>query len=188
MNAKSCYGSWIITATLAAAGVAYVVWIYLPGSREIVRLRDDIQQKQDYLAMASGIPLALQISQKQVEETEAYNTAWHEQAPALEDLSSLYGKLHSLAKTAGTTVTRFDPEPIIRYETIRKIPLSVGLEGSFAQVFHYFKGLETMPATIWANSFKLENLDVSKGCISCRVDLVVFAGNPENSDYANQSQ
>ena len=188
MNSKSGYGSWIITVPLAATVVAYVMWIYLPGSREIGRLREDIRQKQDYLGMAAGVPLALQISQKQVEETEAYNTAWHEQAPAPEDLSTLYGKLNSLAKTAGTTVTRFDPEPITRYETIRKIPLTVGLEGSFAQIFRFLNGLETLPATIWANSFKLENPNGSGGCISCRVDLVVFAGNPENSDYVNQSQ
>ncbi len=188
MNSKSGYGSWIVTVPLAAAAVAYVVWIYLPGSREIGRLREDIRQKQDYLAMAAGMPLALQISQKQVEETEAYNTAWHEQASAAEDLSSLYGELHRLAKTAGMTVTRFDPEPITRYETIREIPLTVGLEGSFDQVFRYLKGLETLPATLWTNSFKLKNLVGSRGRISCQVDLVVFAGNPENSDYINPSQ
>jgi len=164
------------------------VWIYLPGSREITRLKGEIQQKQDYLNMSAGVPLALQMSQKRAEKIEAHNAAWHRQAPTPEDLSTLYGKVHGLAKSAGTTVTRFDPEPITRYETIREIPLSVGLRGSFAQVFHFLKGLEDVPATVWANTVKIESVDSSAGSVSCRVDLVVFAGNPGNSDYVNRSK
>ena len=187
MKTKVHRGSWIVTVPLAAASIAYIMLVFLPGRRAIGEARDQIEQKQDYITRAAGLP-ALRAAQQALEKTQAYNTTWEEHAPAQGRLSALYGRIHALAEAAGTTTTRFDPEPLVSYDNLLQIPLVVGCTGSFAQVCEFLRGLEGLQATIWMESVDLEHLVGVGESITCELNLVVFVDNPEISDYAKHSE
>ena len=110
--------SWIVTVPVAAAAVAYVTLSFLPERRAIGEARRQIRQKQDYIVRAGGLAPAVRITQQKLEKAQACNTAWEQHAPTERELSALYGKIHELAKAAGTTITKFDPEAALRYEKV----------------------------------------------------------------------
>lgn len=187
MKTKVRRGSWIVTVPLAAAAIAYVTLVFLPGRRAIGEARDQIEQKRDYVTRATGLAAALHAAQQELEKAQAYSTAWEEHAPTQGRLSALYGRIHVLADAAGTTTTRFDPEPVVQYDKVCQIPLVVGCTGSFDQIWEFMRGLEGLQATIWMDSVNLERLDGVEGSITCELNLVVITDNLDISDYARRS-
>jgi len=168
--------------------VAYVMLVFLPGRRAVGEARDRIEQMQNYLAQATELTGALQITEEELQVSQAYNLAWEEDSPNRNSLSELYGRISALAKTAGTVTTRFDPEPVITHDTIKEIPLSLGCTGSYAQVFAFLQSLEGLPMEIWVKSCSIVNSDTRRGFADCDLTVVVFADNPRNSDYVESSE
>jgi Tfp pilus assembly protein PilO len=180
--------SWIVTVPLAAAAVAYFIFFFLPNKRAVGEARNHIKRKQDYIVQCESLARALRLTQQELEKSEAYNTAWQQEAPVAEDLAALYGRIYELAKNAGTKVTRFDPEPAVHYERISYIPLAMGSVGSFTEICGFLEGLEDLAAEIWIKDLQLDRMGGSGGSVTCELSLVVFTSNLENSDYVEQSQ
>jgi len=179
---------WIIVLALIAIAVAYVGLIFLPGKRSIDGLRDQIELKRQFVAQGSGLTSMLQFQREELQRAEACEAAWRKRSPPVEARSSMEGKVHALAEAAGVITTRFDPEPIVRHESISQIPVSIGCNGTFAQVGAFLHSLESLPPSIWVISANIENLDATKGLVSCEVSVVVFADNSIISDYAKDSE
>jgi len=188
MKTTSKRSDWLLTLPLAAAAVAYVVFVFLPGRRATGELTEQIDSKQETIDQALSMHPALLVTRKEVDKTKTYTSAWEERAPARGELSLLHARIRELAAAAGTTITRFDPERAQIHGFLREIPLSVGCSGGFSQVFKFLQGLEGLPPTIWINELILEKMDTTKGYISCEMELVVFTNNPENSDYVKRSE
>ena len=188
MKTKTGHSSWIVTLPLVAAAVAYMLLFYLPGKRTIGELQDQIKTKQDYIAVADSRLTALRIARQKYDQTQAYSAAWLRTAPAQEELSSLYWKINELAKAAGTTITRFDPQPPVPYDTISQIPLGLGCTGSFAEIYEFLRGLEGLPAEMWVSALRLEKIDRARGTVDCELTLAIFGSNPGNSDYVKRSE
>ena len=180
--------SWLVTVPLAAAAVAYICLSFLPERRAIGKARQQVRQKQDYIVRAGSLATALRIAKEELEKTGTYNTSWEQHAPAQGELSALYGKIHELAKAAGITITRFNPEPVVRYETISRIPIGMGCVGSFADIGQFLEGLESLPMEIWANELHLNRAGENGQDVSCTLTLVVFACNSKNSDYVEDTE
>ena len=180
--------SWLVTVPLAAAAVAYISLSFLPERRAIGKARQQVRQKQDYIVRAGSLATALQIAKQELKKTGTYNTAWEQHAPAQAELSGLYGKIHELAKAAGVTITRFNPEPVVRYEKISRIPIGMGCVGSFAQICEFLEGLEGLPLKIWANECHLARGEQNGQGVSCELTLDVFTCNLENSDYVEHTE
>jgi len=181
-------GSWFVTVPLAAVAVAYVAFVFLPGRRAVGELKQQISQKQEFITQATGVVTSLGTTREELEGTRAYNGAWRQRAPAARKLSAFYGQIYELTKAAGTATTRFDPEPVVTRNQIREIPLTMGCAGSFAQVYEFLRGLEGLPAEIWVDRLQLEKSSEKGGLVNCELSLVVFACNPENSDYVEDSE
>ncbi len=181
------HSSWVVTLPLTAAAVAYILLFYLPGERAIGRLQEQIKAKQDYIVGADSVLTALRTAQQKHEKALAYSTAWRQNAPTQENLSSRYWKINELANTAGTTITRFDPQPPVEYNTIRQIPLALGCTGTFAQIYEFLRGVESLPIEIWISAVKLEKIEGPAGTIDCELTLVMFGDNSDNSDYVKHS-
>lgn len=188
MQAKLRRNSWIVTVPLAAIALAYILLIFLPDRRAIGKTRDQIKQKQAFVVQAVSVGAALRTVEQELKKTEAYNATWQEHAPAEGELSALYGEIHELAKAAGTTITRFDPEPAACYGEISQIPLGIGCVGSFAEICGFLRGLERLPVAIWVSELVLAASGDTGRSVICKADLVIFTHNSENSDYAGQSQ
>lgn len=181
-------GSWIVTVPLAATALAYIMLCFLPGRRAIGEARNQVAQKQAYIARAAGLATTLRAAQQELGKTQTYNMAWREHAPAQGELSALYAKIHALAKIAGVATTRFDPEPVIRRDTIRMIPVSMGCVGRFAEICEFLRQLENLPVVIWISSLHVGETTQNGDSVPCEISLAIFTDNQENSDYVRQSE
>ena len=186
--------SWIVTVPVAAAAVAYITLSFLPNRHAISEARNQIKEKQDYIVQAGSLDNALRIAEEELEKIRACTTAWQRQAPVEGELSALYGQIHELAKATGTAVTRFDPEPVVRYERISRIPVGMACVGSFAEICGFLEGLEGLPLEIWVDELRLGRV-IQGGqvgqegqSVSCELTLAVFVNNSENSDYVEDSE
>ncbi|MEE8452857.1 MAG: type 4a pilus biogenesis protein PilO [Thermoguttaceae bacterium] len=179
---------WVVALALIAIAVAYVSLVFLPGKRSIDELRNQIQLKRQYVAEGSGLVTMLRLQRNELERAQAYEAAWQKRTPPVEKRSSVEGKIYALAEAAGVTTTRFDPEPIVRYETISQIPLSIGCKGTFAQIGAFLHSLESLSILNWVTSVDLENLDATEAFVTCEVSMVVFADNSSISDYVKDSE
>ena len=148
-------GNWMVTLAVAGAAAAYVMLVFLPGQEAIGQLQQQVQEKQDFLAQTASVAPALLAAQGQLARAQSHDAAWREQAPDRASLSALYGRIHELAGKAGSTTTRFDPEPLVELESVMQAPLSVGVNGSFACLYEFLRGLDTLPVSIW-----IENVEV----------------------------
>jgi Tfp pilus assembly protein PilO len=187
MKSPVRHSSWMVTIPLAVAAVAYVFFVFLPQKRAIGQIREQIKQRQDYIVEAGTRAGAVEAAQEELETTTAYSTAWSQRAPAERGLSATYARIQELAKAAGTAVVRFDPEPVVRYETISLAPLKLGCIGSFAEVCGFLEDLERLPLGIWVTELRLERSRQNEESVQCEITLGIFACNSEDSDYANQS-
>ena len=181
-------GNWVVTVPMAAVAVAYVTLFFLPGRKAVDELRSQIKLKRDCVAQASGLAAMLQFQQQQLDQAKAYGAAWRERAPLVEERSALEGKIHALAEAAGVTTTRFNPEAIIPHETIKEVPVAIECNGTFAQVCTFLGSLESLPLPIWINSTAMEKIDATTEYVKCEITVVVFTDNPNNSDYAEDSE
>ena len=177
--------SWVVALPLAGLAVAYVLAVFLPGQRAIDQLRGELADHREFVVSTTFVTPAIQATRDELGKTDAYNAAWSADAPAEPDLSELYGRIHALVKTAGATTTRFEPQPTVDYEQLRRIPVLVGCTGSFSQLGRFLKTLEDLPQTIWVETAEFSTNGQAEGVVKCEVELVIFADNPDNLDQVD---
>jgi len=190
MNASFRQSSWLVTLSLAAIAVVYMTWGWLPGRKAVQKIRDDIETKQATIAQSTGLSSALMDVQREIEKTQSVVDRWDRSAPKQKDLSALFGRINTLAKSAKLTIRRFDPQPPVVYETLREIPIAMSCSGTFAQVYEFLRSVEQLEATIWVESIRMESIAKDRKDakdVQCELNLVVFSNNSKESDYANHT-
>jgi len=180
-------GSWAVTITLAATAAVFVGLIYLPGYRRVQQLRAEIQSREQYLSGAAAMAVALTSTQQEIRETTRYVRCWLAGAPGPRSTPHLYERIQQLAKAAGVETTRFDPQPIEPHALLYEVPLTLACTGRFAEIHAFLRSLETQPETIWITRLDLIKSATKKDLVDCQLELVIFAADPENSDYVDQS-
>jgi Tfp pilus assembly protein PilO len=187
MTARLRKGSWVITLPLAGLAVGYLFLFYLPGRRAISKATDQVEKQTQVIQQGSSLLDVLQSTEKEAQRAGGFVSTWEAQSPAADKLSKLYGEIYALAEQAGTATTSFDPQAVIRGERIIQIPLNVGYRGKFSEVFAFLKSLESLPYDVWTTNLHMERLEEDGQSVSCKISLIVFASNLENSGYAEQS-
>lgn len=187
MKPKFDHGNLAITVCLVGMTVAYVMVFLLPRERAIGRLREEASAKQDYVVQRGQLGTVLQTTQEQFDKTRQYNATWKQASEGRHTLSSFFGRISALARAAGATTTRFDPEPVVDYDNLRKVPVRMDCTGSFAQICRFVQELECLPRIIWVEDMRLEKLPGNTGIVKCELDLAIFVDNPDNSDQAASS-
>jgi len=180
-------GSWAVTITLAATAALFVGLSYLPGHRRIQELRGQIQTQQQYLTGAAAMGVALTTTQQELRETLRYNRAWLADAPGPRSSPRLYERIQQLAKAAGVETTRFDPQPIEPHALLYEVPLTIACRGGFQQIHSFVQSLEDMPQPVWVKQLDLIKSPNGGDLVDCELNLVIFAVDPENSDYVDKS-
>lgn len=174
--------SWIVTALLAAAAVAYVVFAFLPGQRAIGGMRKQLHEKQEYIVQADRLGFAIQKTTGDLEAAHEYAAAWQTAAPSEAKLASTFGGITQRAQAAGLALHRFDPQPIIKLDSVWQAPINLVGEGDFQQVFEFIRQVETMPGTLWIQTMRLECDPKAEGRVRCEMTVTVFADNRDFSD------
>jgi len=185
MKPKNSQNTWL--ATLAAAGLAlaYLFLVFLPKQRAMQGLSEELDQNRQYVATAGSVAAAMEIAHGELERTRAFNAGWKNAAPPEAELAGLFGKVNALAGACGATPLRFDPDPTVKMQTVRLVPVAVGCTGTFGQIAGFLLELENLPQTIWAESLQLEVSGKPGDSVKCEIDLTIFADNPVDSDQVN---
>jgi Tfp pilus assembly protein PilO len=180
--------SWLITVPVTIAAIAYVSLMFLPNKRAIDRLREEIRSKQEYLAEANGLSNQVASREQELAKTREYVASRQKYLPQESDLPALYARIHEAAQAAHARVTRFDPQPAVPYERLRRIPVTLTCSGSYQHMVELLRGLEGMPSAVWMEVVKIDKVGDSAKDVNCELSLVVFSGSSENSDYAKGAE
>jgi Tfp pilus assembly protein PilO len=178
--------SLVVTIPLAAAAAAWVIFVFLPIQRAINHLRDETSQMQQYCGRSqSNLPL-LQRTGRELANVRQRVASWDQITPSPKDLTVLLGQISMSIQSAGLRTTRFDPSPTVSYDRIAQIPVSLGVTGSFRQVFALLSKIEAMSPIVWIERLEIEKAGAPTQAVSCNIELVVFADKLDNSDQRNE--
>jgi Tfp pilus assembly protein PilO len=181
-------GSWLVTIPLVAIAVIHITFVFFPGRKVIAQLRKEIESTQLYISNANNVSATLAAAQQELLEVKSYIEKWRRSVFLVHRPPVLYGNITNLSKQAGTTTTRFEPQPIVELGLIRQIPIHMACTGTFAQIHDFIRSLESLPQTIWLDSVKYQKSGQNGGYILCEINLVAFSDNLKNSDYADISK
>ena len=187
MGSPFRHASWITLVALAAIAAAYYVLSFQPQRRAIAETRQQIQQKQDCIVLAAQQAELLRAATEELRQAEAHNAAWERNTPTPRELPAVHSQIQTLLTSAGTTAARFDPQPIVPYLSISRVPLQVEVPGSFAAICQFLEGLEGLSAPVWEEELRLKRSSQDGDLVSCELDLAIFASNSGNSDYVTHS-
>lgn len=175
-------GSWAITLPVAAATIAYLLFVFLPTRRDIEALRLQVQQKQDVISAAEPLRGIIASMEHEAEAAEQHVAVWRGRAPSEADLSTIYGEIHRRLEAAGADADRFDPLEAAERHTLREHRVALGATGTFGEILDVFTRLEALPQTIWLEDVRLEATPQARQGIQCEATLVIFTDNSEDSN------
>lgn len=181
------HGNWMLTLPLAGLGLAYLFLFFLPAQRTLDALSRDLSKEQDAVGQADALLPAIAATEQQLAKSCKYNSRWITAAPSESELPSLFGKVNALAKAAGITTTRLDPQPAVQYEKIRLISLNAAYRGSFTQISQFLCDLESFPEAIWIDRVQMEGDSQNRKDISCEISFTVFVDKTDESDQVKGS-
>lgn len=188
MYANIRRSSWIVTPCLAAIAVVYLALTWLPSRRAIQQWRAQVQAEQQAVAQATDSSARLVALQNELHQTEVVTAQWEKAAPGRRDIPALFAEINALAKDAGLSVSRFDPQPILVYEKLQEIPITVVCSGEFSDLFQFLRGIEGLSVTTWVEAIRLEKTAQNAKDVRCELNLAVFTNNQQISDYARHSE
>jgi Tfp pilus assembly protein PilO len=174
--------SLIVTAILGAAAVAYVFFVFMPGQRHVGELRAQLQEKQQFIMQSASVTSAIQQSENELTDVREFAKQWREASPSEAKLAKLFGELTELAGESGVTILHIDPQLAVKLETLRQIPVAIGVEGEFSQIFAFLRRVEGLPGTVWLPSLKLEQERKDSETFRSEISLTVFTDNREFSE------
>ena len=186
MNAHR-QNSWIVTLSLAAVAVAYLMLVWSPNRQAIKKISDQVETKRAFVAQATGLSKAMIGVQQELDKTQAVVAQWEKTCPGKRDVPALYGKINAVAKDAHLAITRFDPQPFVVHEKLYEIPITMNCAGTFAQIYEFLRSIERLSATIWVESIRLERMAQNAKDVQCELSLVVFSNNSQSSDYVKHT-
>jgi Tfp pilus assembly protein PilO len=182
MSSKLGRADWLLTLALAAGTGGYFLFFFLPGRQELANLRDQIGEKQDQIAAAAGLHAGLKTAQEQLQRARAYTAAWREKAPSITRISTFYGRIHTLANSAGVVIHRFEPQATQAFDRIRRLTVNVGCMGTFRQIHEFINEVEGAPDETWVDVIQFKKSGDSGDLVFAELVLVVFFDNSDNSD------
>lgn len=174
--------SWLVTLSLVGAVVAFLMFVFLPGKRQIAELRETLREKRAFIASTTSLQAQIEETENNLQQCQAFNDAWVRSAGDEQAVPSTFAEINQQAKTAGTIITRFDPLDVTARHAISEFPVALSVSGSFAQTFQFLAKLEQLPQTIWLDELQLDVSRKNRQEIECSAKLVIFAANSKKSD------
>jgi Tfp pilus assembly protein PilO len=173
---------WTITLLLSGAALGYVFYMFIPQMRAIGAARQQLSLKHESLAQSSKMTASVALVSEDVASTRHYVKQQETRLVQPSALPQLFGQINQLAKASGAVVTRFEPQPAVRLEQIRKVPVALSLSGNFAAVQRVIAGLESLPTTLWIEDLRIDEVRESGGNTKSDLQLGIFVDNREISD------
>ena len=166
---------------MAAAAVAYLVFVFLPGVKQYQAKRDELAGKRDHITQGGDHLVKIQEIASELEQATSYVAAWEKRLPREQDLADLYGRINGQSQAVGAAISRFEPGEPRPYDSIRQVPVVLGTKTSYGQAAQLLGRLEALEAPVWVEGLRLGVLEAGKTA-ECELNLVVFAGADKKSD------
>jgi len=174
--------NYALVIVLIGIVAVYAITVFLPNRRNAMALQQQLQTDRAFIAQTADLSDAIANVRKEIEQIENYTTKWREKTPRKSEIPRLFAKLDYLAARAGVSTVRLDPLPVIEHESLRQVPVTLAVTGSFTQVFSLLNGIETLSEPIWIDDVKMEATREDTDSVECQLKLVMFASKSEDSD------
>ena len=174
--------TWLVTGFLAAAAVAYVVFVFLPVQNSMNQLRQQVQERRQQIMQAQS--LVGTVSQTRVRLAAAREVCqlWRSEAPRPSQIITHYASLTQQADEAGVAIDRLDPLPMVELNLIAQQNVTMQFHAPFSAVFDLVHRLEGLPGTIWLRDLRLQAPSDTDNTLRGELTLTIFV---DRSDYAN---
>jgi Tfp pilus assembly protein PilO len=160
----------------------YVMLIFLPGQKATAEMHRQLQQQRDYVLDCQHLDTQIAHLEQELKRTRHFNETWHQSSSSEERLAHVFVEMTEHANHAGTEIMRFEPQAAESLHYLRRVPVELALEGTFAQLSVFLTRLETLDAEFWIERLQVEPVLATPGRLRCELRLLLFAGVPEISD------
>lgn len=174
--------TWLITALLAAAAVAYVVFIFLPLQHSINELQGKVQERRQQIMQAQSLENTVAQARLRLAAAREVSQKWRADAPRQAQLITHYASLTQQAGEAGVTIDRLDPLPAVELNLIAQQNVTMQFHAPFAAVFDLLHRLEALPGTLWVRDLRLHANSENDNTLRGELTLTIFV---DRADYAN---
>lgn len=174
--------TWAVTLALAGAALAYVFCIFLPRMQAIAAVRQSVAAKHEQIAQAAKLAPTVARLTCELSDTCDYVSRERQRLAAPADLPRLYGKISQLVSASGGTTARFEPQPAVAMDRLRKVPLALSVTGSFETVSRIVAELEALPSCVWVQDLRVDAQREAGGNVKAEMLLAIFVDNREISD------
>lgn len=175
-------GGWGAIIPLTAAFGVYLFFVFLPGMKDIQRMRSEMQFNEAAVMAAADIPERLKQIDQEFIDAHKHIEKWSGISNRPSDVAEMFGKLSNLAKLAGVATTAFRPEAKQSLATLERIPLTFGCRGTSEQVKTLLASIEGLNQRIWIDDALIEKSHQNGKLVTCELKLAIFADNFEISD------
>jgi Tfp pilus assembly protein PilO len=179
MRAQLKQQSYGVIGIVLMVAVGFALVVFLPRMKAIARMRQEIRQKQDFIAQTEKLRPLINQQKKNLAWSYEYIQTQRGRLVEPSELSQIYGQISKLSKDVGATTTRFHPRPPVLYDSFKKVPLELGIRGSAETIQQLLAEIEQLPCTIWLDSLKCEATGEDGETARCAVELGIFVDNPE---------
>jgi Tfp pilus assembly protein PilO len=166
--------TWLITGLLAAAAVAYVVFIFLPLQRSIDVLQDQVQERRQQIMQAQNLAGTVAQARVRLVASRDVGQKWRADAPRQAQLITHYASLTQQAEQAGVAIDRLDPLPAIELNLIAQQNVTMQFHAPFSSVFDLIRRLESLPGTIWVRDLRLHANSETDNTLRGELTLTIF--------------
>ncbi|MCE9605275.1 MAG: type II secretion system protein M [Planctomycetia bacterium] len=175
-------GGWGAIVPLTAAFGVYLFFVFLPGMKDIHRMRSEMETKEIVVQVAAAIPDQLKQIDQEFVDAHRYLEKWRGVSNKPSNIAELFGRLSNMAKASGVATTTFRPETKQAYATLERIPLTLGCRGTPEQVQTLLSSIELLNQRLWVDDVTIERSRQDGKSVTCELKLAIFADNFEISD------
>jgi len=167
---------------LGAASLVYLFCFLLPGWKSVGQVRDQVRLKRDYVLQTSRTAAAMLATQEEIDSTREFNRRSARELPSVVEAPNVFAQITEIAKSSGTTTSRFQPEPAIKHAKLSQVDVGMALAGQPGQIYDFVRGLESLPLRIWIESLRIAAPSKDSENGTAEVGMVIFVDNSETSD------
>lgn len=174
--------SWMITAPLLLLTIIYLTLFFVPGRRELKRLRNDLDTTTQLAYHSESMTTRLTAVRADLQTTCEYNKQWRDQSLSSPQLAELYGRILASGRQAGTTLRSLDPDTAVSMEHLNKTPVRLVFAGTFSEIFDFLRDLEAFPEAIMIESVEVTAPPKDGELTQCILNLVIFTDHSQDSN------
>jgi len=174
--------TWLVTGLLAAAAVAYVVFVFLPLQNSINQLRQQVQERRQQIVQAQSLVGTVAQTRLRLLAAQEVCQQWRGESPRQAQLITHYAHLTQQAEEAGVAIDRLDPLPAVELNLIAQQNVTMQFHATFSTVFDLLHRLEDLPGTLWVRELRLQAVADNDNALQGQLTLTIFV---DRTDYAN---